>query len=224
MKENLHVVIITVLLFGAGLFTGVWTQRVKPAPPPPVPFMGEFGGARGHGGEGERALPSPERAREMREQMEAQRPQIEAFQAKMEAIEKAFRARLEAILKPEQKARFAQVLPHPGGPQGAPPEGPGRGEPPMGGPQGPREGPGMAGPGHGPAGGPGGPGFMGWVVYKPALERLSSELGLDAKQKAQAEELFKQRRAELLNLVDTAPPPSAVPPGGREGAGAPPRR
>lgn len=227
MKENLNVVIITVLLFAAGLCTGVWTQRVKPAPPPPIPFMGEFDGRHGKGAGPAAGMPAVERLREMRQQMEAARPQIEAFRAKMEVIEKSFRSKLEAILKPEQKARLAQVFPQPKPPQdrsqGGPGEAAGRGEPPRAGPPGSPEGEGMR-PGHGPMGGMAGPGFMGWVIYKPALARLSADLGLDAKQQAQAEELFKLRRAELLNLVDTTPPPSVQSPARHEGAEGPPPR
>lgn len=200
MKENLHIVLITVILFAAGLFTGVWTQRVKPVPPPPLPFMGEFGDGRSVGGAFPHGAPSSERAREMHQQMEAARPQMEAFRAKMEAIEKSFRSKLDAILKPDQKARLAQVFPQ----QGLPPK-------ESGNPPSPKEG---MRPG---------PGFMGLVIYKPVLARLTDELHLDAKQQAQAEEFLKQRRQEVLSLVDTTPPPSVTPPARPEDA-TPPRR
>ena len=42
MRGNVLVVLATVTLFVAGLFVGVWTQRSRPVPPPPVGPMGEF--------------------------------------------------------------------------------------------------------------------------------------------------------------------------------------
>jgi hypothetical protein len=43
MKEQFHIVLITVSLFVAGLLMGVWTQKTRPIPPPPAPVLGEFG-------------------------------------------------------------------------------------------------------------------------------------------------------------------------------------
>ena len=47
---------------------------------------------------------------------------------------------------------------------------------------------------------------MGVINYKPALERMSRELALNDKQKAQVEKIMAERRDAVLKFVDQNPP------------------
>ena len=202
MKENIQIVLITVVLFAAGLFTGVWTQHIKPAPPPPVPFMGQFGGGKGIQGAGRHSMPSPAQIQEMQKRMETMRPQMEAFKKKADEIEAKFHTKMENILKPEQKTKLVPMGRQHGSPEDC--FQPGRER---------FHGSFQAMPCGQRMGGIGGPDFVGMIVYKAALARATSELGLDAKQQAQLEDILKQRRGEILNLLDTTPPPFLMPGG-----------
>ena len=42
MTDQIKIVATTLIVFAGGLIIGVWTQRTQPAPPPPIPVMGEF--------------------------------------------------------------------------------------------------------------------------------------------------------------------------------------
>jgi len=50
--------------------------------------------------------------------------------------------------------------------------------------------------------------FIGIVIYKPVLERLSVDLGLDSTQRTQVETFLRERREKLIELIDNTPPPS----------------
>ena len=49
--------------------------------------------------------------------------------------------------------------------------------------------------------------LMGVIMYKPALKRMSRELALNEKQKAQVEKIMAERRDAFLKFVDQNPPP-----------------
>jgi hypothetical protein len=184
MSERLQVVVITVAVFVAGLLVGIWTQRARPMPPPPIPLMGEFGppppGALPPPwllGFGQGPPPSP---RQMRERIAALKPQIAVFRKNVDSIEDDFRARLDAILTADQRHKLDGLrasVPHPPGPM-----------------------PGCAGE----AGNP----FIPMVIYRPMLERLTEVLALDEKQHNQLKQALIGRRERLLALVDRMPPPS----------------
>lgn len=190
MSERLQVVAITVAVFAAGLVVGVWTQRMRPMPPPPLPPMGEFG-PPGFGPGMFAPVPPPPwmlgfghgppiSPRQMRARIEALQPQIEAFRKSVGAIESDFRGKLDAMLSSGQKHKLddlRQSMPPPPGPM-----------------------PGCAGE----AGHP----FIPMVIYRPVLDRLGEVLGLDEKQRDQLKTLFIERRNRLLELVDRTPPPS----------------
>ena len=120
MRGNVLVVLATVALFVAGLFVGVWTQRSRPVPPPPVGPMGEFQhpagsmpapaarsrGSYGGNGPGGRQPISPQ---ELRKQLQGIIPQIADFQQKVDAIEQQFRTAFNAILTPEQKQKLDAI-------------------------------------------------------------------------------------------------------------------
>ncbi|MBI4027786.1 MAG: hypothetical protein HY360_22565 [Verrucomicrobia bacterium] len=139
MRENLCIVLITVALFVGGLLTGVWTQKIRPMPAPPMQPWGEFQG-KGMGNRPpdemgnhppDRFNPQHQQMREaMEEKMRALQPEMEAFQGKLKTIEENFQQKLTAALNSEQKQKFqqfqrqAQERPQPhmmGGRQGPPP-------------------------------------------------------------------------------------------------------
>lgn len=178
MKENIHIVIITLVLFLAGMLTGIWTQKTKATPPPPLPFMGEFA----KGPHGSMSPKMPEEVSNMKGQGEKQQSAIEGFEQKLTAIMTDARSKIETVLTPEQKTKFAEFqkdheLPRFGGM-------PFRGFPE--------------------------PHFAGLFIYKPQIERLATELKLDDGQRARVDEILKARRQAIIDLLDSNPPPSAT--------------
>jgi hypothetical protein len=211
MSERLQVVVVTIAVFAAGLLAGIWTQRMRPMPPPPLSPMGEFG-PPGFGPGGFAPAPPPPRwmlgfghgppisPRQMRARIEALQPQIEAFRKSVAAIESDFRGKLNAMLSADRKHKLDELR------QSMPP-------PPLG-------------PMPGCAGEAGNP-FIPMVIYRPVLERLGEELMLDEKQREQLKTLLIERRKRLLELVDRTPPPSfslgrMLVEGGGEGPGPAP--
>jgi hypothetical protein len=193
MKGNLQVIVTTVALFVAGLVVGVWTQRTRPLPPPPIGPMGEFGGFRVQGfgtmppppplpwlfegGPGGQKPPSPE---EIRKRMAEMIPRIEAFRKQLASIEEEFRSAFERILTSEQKEKLEATQQR------------------------------LAGfpaplPGCGPELGPI---FVSTIIYRPVYERLSEDLGLTEDQRQKLSQLLIERRNKLLTLLDNTPPPS----------------
>jgi hypothetical protein len=190
MRGNVLVVLATVALFVAGLLVGVWTQRSRPLPPPPVGPMGEFQ-RRGSvpapatrrqwfvGGNGPEGRP-PVSPQELRKKLDILIPQITDFQQKVDAIEQQFRTSFDAILTPDQKQKLDTITKR----LASFPD-------PL---------PGCA-PGMGPI-------FVSMVIYRPTFEHLSEDLTLDDKQQHQLMDLLTGRRDKLLALVDATPPPS----------------
>jgi hypothetical protein len=194
MRGNVLLVLATIALFVAGLFVGVWTQRTRPVPPPPIGVMGEFqkqhptyssaptvhrrpwfvGGATGPGGH------APVSPQEIRKQMAILMPQIADFQQKVDAIEQEFRTAFNTILTSDQKQKLDIITKR----LASFPD-------PL---------PGCA-PGMGPI-------FVSMVIYRPTFEHLSEDLTLDDKQQHQLMDLLVERRNKLLALVDATPPPS----------------
>src|SRR6266436_9369955 len=122
MKEQFHIVLITVSLFVAGLLMGVWTQKTRPIPPPPAPVLGEFGNlsspeiraggyAPGMGGFAvERFSPGhPAAIVAMNRNIAELEPKIREFQAAVDSIEKEFREKLDKLLTPEQRKKLALI-------------------------------------------------------------------------------------------------------------------
>ena len=215
MNDRLQTIVITVALFLSGLLVGVWTQRSRPFPPPPIPLMGEFAGPRvlgesrhhhfhhfWHEGYFGRGDLSPE---EMRRKLAALEPQIQAFKSNIAGIEGDFRKGFAAILTPAQKSKLedleARRHRHFG-----------------------------AGPMPGCAGELGAP-LIPIVIYRPLLDRMTEMLALTPAQHDQLETLLMERRARFLKFVDDNPPPSfrlrelmsqSVAPGSGAGAAASP--
>jgi hypothetical protein len=178
----------------AGLFVGVWTERTRPVPAPPIGVMPEFqtqhpayapapvvhrqpwfvGGATGPGGH------APVSPQEIRKQMAILMPQIADFQQKVDAIEQQFRISFNTILSADQKQKLDTITKR----LASFPD-------PL---------PGCA-PGMGPI-------FVSMVIYRPTLDHLSEDLTLDDKQQHQLMDMLTERRNKLLALVDATPPPS----------------
>lgn len=107
MNNILRIGFLTLIVFLAGLAVGIWTQRLQPLPPPPMPPLGEFDAfqrSRGFGGPppfpGDPGKNDPEKLRAAIERLQ---PEIEAFQKKLSSIESDFRTQFESILTPDQK-------------------------------------------------------------------------------------------------------------------------
>lgn len=184
MKDLLRVSLITLIAFLCGAGVGIWTQRLKPIPPPPIGPFGEIN----FPSERKRPPISPEKAAELEEATKRLQPEIEAYQKQLDGLEQDFRVKFEALLTPEQHQRLRQILPphlHP-----RPPDPRGR-------------------PGHHPQFDGG---FFGaltiFTIITPAQEMLTRELGLDAGQQAQLKTLLIERRNRFLAFVDANPPPS----------------
>jgi hypothetical protein len=227
MKEQFHIVLITVSLFVAGLLMGVWTQKTRPIPPPPAPVLGEFGNlsspeireggyAPGMGGFAvERFSPGhPAAIVTMNRNIAELEPKIREFQGAVDSIEKEFREKLDKLLTPEQRKKLASIeaeeAPETAEAGAAPP-------PPFA-----FEGRGATPPLPFPPG-DGNPRFLarfrtpfpvgGWlimsmIVYQPSLEHLTSELKLDPAEQAAVKQLMVERRTDLLALIDKSPPPT----------------
>ncbi|HUY29082.1 MAG TPA: hypothetical protein VMV27_16850 [Candidatus Binataceae bacterium] len=192
MNDRLQTIVITVALFLSGLLVGVWTQRSRPFPPPPIPLMGEFAGPRvlgesrhhhfhhfWHEGYFGRGDLSPE---EMRRKLAALEPQIQAFKSNIAGIEGDFRKGFDAILTPAQKSKLDDIEARHHRHFGA-------------------------GPMPGCAGELGTP-LIPIVIYRPLLDRMTGMLALTPAQHDQLESLLAERRTRFLKFVDDNPPPS----------------
>jgi hypothetical protein len=95
MREQLHIVLITLGLFVSGLLIGIWTQKTRPLPPPPGPVLEEFGAEGPPGASGfaiGRFSPGhPAAIVAMNRNMAELQPKIRAFQQAVDSIEKTFR-------------------------------------------------------------------------------------------------------------------------------------
>ena len=190
MKQFLLVVFMTVVGFAAGFGGRVWQEHHRPVPPPPLPILGEFGGARvSSNGHFNRA--------ELVAEIEKIKPQIDAFTQRMNAIEGDFHTKLQAVLTDEQKAavaerqkkREAEHSAHASRPS------PDSGKPLSD----ERIGQLVQKPFYG---------MVSVVIIPLRLEELSRELKLSKEQKMKVTELLKARREQFLTLLDSVPPPS----------------
>lgn len=193
MKDKFSIILITVILFVGGLITGIWTQKIRPTPPPHIPIMGEFMGDHFN-----MPAPSPEEIKKM----EALKPQMEAFKNKIENIQADFRGKVKNVLSEDQKPKWNALVEKLKEIKGLMDENrmedkkiPFFGKEP---PEHIRRHMFMDG----------GPEFFGVMIYKPVLEKLSVELNLDSNQKKLIEALLHERRQNIINLIDSTPPPS----------------
>ena len=191
MRDKLSVIIITVVIFVGGLVTGIWTQKVRPSPPPRIPFFGELIGGRFQ-------PPTPEEIEQMDKKMENLRPQMEAYRKKMSAMENDFREKIRNVLREEQRPRWDALVEKQKEMDNMFLS--------MG-----REGNGSRRRHDGFPGSFREPmllDFMGIIIYKPMLEKLSKELSLDSGQIPRIEEIIREYRQKIIQFVDENPPPS----------------
>jgi hypothetical protein len=107
MNRFVPAVLVAVLAFTAGAFSGRWYEARRPLPPPPGPWMGEFGGSRPGPS---RAVSSPISRADFIAEAERLRPQIVAFRKHLDEIEDEFERDLGIILTPEQRVLNAERL------------------------------------------------------------------------------------------------------------------
>ena len=113
--QRLLIAALTVLVFGAGFLTRVWTEHARPVPPPPVALGSEFNRNPAPLAADPKALPRPPgREREpainraaLIADIEKARPQIEAYRKRLDALDAEFDRELGAILTAEQREKYA---------------------------------------------------------------------------------------------------------------------
>lgn len=201
MKDQIKIAVITVLIFVSGVLTGIWTQHTKTPPPPPFGRLPEFGGSPlerpaerrpFNAKPGKRDFMPPRDMKEMREKMEKLKPKMEEFKKKFETIKEKNKTKIIEILNKEQKAKFDEIQAKRDQMISQAQDGK------------PRIGFGKAGISpmveHFE--------FLSTIIYKPLLERLTQDLKLDDMQKKSVDAVLLQRRKEILDLLDSTPPPS----------------
>ena len=178
--------------FAAGMAAGVWQESHRALPPPPAPFMAEFAGAVSNAGH------RPTDRAELAAAVERTRPQIEEFRARMHAIDAEFDRSVEAVLNPDQRARYVEkVRRHARDLQNeAAPAGPD--SPPLTDEQVSRY---LQSPFKS---------IVQIVILPLRLDGLTREYGLDDAQRTQVRDILRVRREKFVELVDSVPPPSVI--------------
>ena len=193
MRDRALAALLTLAVFAAGFGAGMLAERHRPLPPPPGPFMGEFGGARR--GQGARTGAPVNRA-QLREQIDAIRPQMEAFKERILDIYSQFDRDMETVLSPEQKAlyeaRFRSQRSF-----GTPPREM-KGDQPLSDEQIEQL---LQRPFRT---------LSYFVVVPMTLERMSNELKLDEAQREKVRDFLRVRREKFIELVDSSPPLSLM--------------
>lgn len=182
MKKVLLTILVTAAVFAAGVGAGIWIQRTQPVPAPPIGLMGEI-----------RDVPltstatAPKATNEnLNQEIERMKPYIEEFKHKLEPIKAEFRDQLDAVLTAEQREKLKALSERNASATVTDASGKSR-------PRHTREGLDSLFP---------------IVIVPNTLEKLTSELKLDATQQTAVQALLLKRRAKFLELVDTTPPPS----------------
>jgi hypothetical protein len=222
MRTPLALALFTAAGFGVGLGAGYWMASTCKPMPPPASMFSEFRDIT-------RAGPSlassrPEFWREINAELEKLRPELDAFRKKLDAIDGEFGAEFEAILKPEQRQKLAdmQRRREPGR-ETAKGKEPGKetakeaekepaksAKPAVASATEAAKSNSSASRGERP------PraffesdGLVALTVFVPlTIERYTQQLGLDAAQQVRLRELLVVRRARCLELADATPPPS----------------
>ena len=193
MRERALTALLTAVVFAIGFGAGVWEDRHRPFPRPPGGMLGEFAiGPRSPG-----HLPPPVNRAQLIEQIDAIRPQMEAFQARINEIYGEFDRDIEIVLTPDQRATYekrfrAQRTFAPSRPPPPDSDGPLSDEQVDQLLQRPFR-------------------TLAFLVVVPmTLDRMSTELNLDATQRQKVKDLLRVRREKFIELVDSAPPLSLM--------------
>lgn len=219
MNADWKVIAGTLGIFAAGLAAGVLTAKLgEHSRHAPSSMMREFGWRQGPGADRfDRPGHGPEGGEHRWGGPDGHGPgdkppfltpefekQVHDYHEKLRAVLDPYQDKIKAILTADQQKKLEEARER-RGPQGQGPDAP---RPPRdGGPE--------------PEGGMR---FIGMIIYKPVLERMSHDLALDPKQLTLLDALFKDRREALLKFLDTNPPPTirmALGNGGPGGPGAP---
>lgn len=200
MKQRLLTVLLTLGLLGAGFGTGIWTERHRPLPPPPIAFMGEMG--KGGAAAGRAPAPAEIDRAELAAEIARMRPQIDRFREQLNGIESGFEHDLQALLTPAQRTTYATLKTQPGPARESQIMGP---ESKVSGLARPLSAEQIAQLQQRPV-------FhvVDMVVVSMRLDWLVQELSLDAAQRAGVQALLQQRREKFLALTDSAPLPSLL--------------
>jgi hypothetical protein len=191
MRDRFLAGLLTLAVFAAGFGAGLWAERHRPFPPPPGPYMSEFGGRPG----GRPALAPVNRA-ELSEQIDHLRPEMENFRSRITEIYAQFDRDIDAILTPDQKDAYAKKFKaHRGF---APPPEIASDDTPLSDDQIEQL---LQRPFRTLA-------FF--VVIPMTLERMTNDLKLDDTQRDKLKDLLRVRREKFIELVDSAPPPSLM--------------
>jgi hypothetical protein len=194
MKQRLFVALTSVLFFMAGIVGGMWIERHRPLPPPPLGLGSEFF----HGKPGSDYFPGrnhPFDRAELIARVQSIQPQLEAFQAQMKQIDAEFDREIDPVLTPEQRTQRAEHLKrHASGNQWPKENGPRLTDAEIIDLL--RERPART---------------ILWDVVIPfRLDFLVREYHLDDAQREKVRTLLKERRDKILELVDRSPPPSVM--------------
>lgn len=200
MKQRFLTVVLTLALLGAGFGTGIWTERHRPLPPPPIAFMGEMGKG-GPVAAGAPAAGQVDRA-ELVAEITRIRPQIDHFRQQLDGIESGFEHDLQGLLTPAQRTAYATLKTRPGAAHEGPVMGP---VSKVTGTARPLSAEQIAQLQQRPV-------FhvVDMVVVSMRLDWLVQELNLDVAQRARVQALLQERRGKFLALTDSAPLPSLL--------------
>ena len=192
MRDRVLAALLTLAVFATGFLAGRWSERHRPFPPPPGQFMGEFGAKPQPS---QKAAPPVNRA-QLAEQIEKLRPQMDAFRERITGIYAEFDRDIEPILTPEQKEAYQKRFKAHRG-SGPPPE-IGANDKPLSDDE------------------------IGDLLQRPfrtlayfiviplTLERMTTDLKLDDAQREKVKDFLRVRREKVIELVDSAPPPSLL--------------
>jgi len=108
MKQRILVPIVTALIFCAGYLAGLYTERHRPLPGPPVTFLGEFTPPKGPADAAAHSKP-PNRA-QILAQVQSLLPDLVAFQQRSTEIDDLFERDLDVILTPDQRVKHADQI------------------------------------------------------------------------------------------------------------------
>jgi hypothetical protein len=110
MKQRLLIAFLTIVVFGAGYFGGVWTERHScKVPPPPPRLLSELSSKPNAGNVAKQPAPAPNVA-DLANQIAKLRPQIDAFRARMEEIDREMDQDIDTILTPQQHQTFQGMI------------------------------------------------------------------------------------------------------------------
>lgn len=103
MTQRVFVGVLTVVVFVAGYFTRVLTDREKPVPAPPADLVREM--QRASGDAGGKPGETSERAKIV-EEIQKLKPQIEAYSAHVQEIYAEYDKEFALLLTPAQREKF----------------------------------------------------------------------------------------------------------------------